>query len=723
MLPCSSVSDHDGPYVILNTKLPSYEPRFKIIRDEKAFNPSRFENEVSNLPFSVIDHTNDPDDKLQTFNSLLKGCIDEHAPLKKIKVTRPAAPWLRDEEIRTLQTQRNECRYQAHQTGDVAAWQRFRDARNKIKRVIREAKLRFYKNAFSSRNPKEVWKIINNILHPPPQRIKSNPDELNAHFSTTAQRVLNVKPTPVNEITAFINSRARDDMKFRLKPTTVEEVLNIIKDLKSGVSTGPDNIPMKFIKIAAKHIAPSLTNIINSFIADSKYPNEWKTSRVCMIPKITNPVKNDDYRPINILPVFSKVFEKIVLRQVTTYIDANNIYKQTISGFRKGFSTGSALLHLRDTIRKAMSAKEITLMTMIDFSKAFETIDPAVIIQKLDRQGFSKSFLHWALNYLTNRKQYTQIDANRSSELPVHFGVPQGSILGPVLFNLYVNDMSDFFKSSSIQYADDTTVYESERPANIKRAVHGMNTTLEKISSWSSENSLAINQGKTKYMFLGTNQLLQRHEEKLRSEELHMGQTKIEETKTTKLLGVEFDPNLKWNIHVSKLLSSCYAKLTTLRKIKNFTPSKVKKRLVETLIFSKIDFNDHIFTPLTCDQIKKLQRLQLSAASFVTGRYAKIEDVRALQWLPITERREFNLLKLAFKAIHCDGWPTINALKRKVCRRELRDNGLKLETSMIKGTFQDTASSYFNKLPSEIRQLDSFPCFCKEVKNFLLSQR
>ena len=509
----------------------------------------------------------------------------------------------------------------------------------------------FYRNAFSSKNLKEVWKIINTVLHPPPQRIQSDPNKLNAHFSTTAQC------------------------------------------------------------------------IINSFISSREFPSEWKTSRVCMIPKIANPLKNDDYRPINILPVFSKVFEKIVLQQIVSHVESHHIYKDTIAGFRKGYSTASALLNLRDNIRKAMNAQEVTLITMIDFSKAFETVDSAVIIKKLHTQGFSKSFLHWTLSYLSNRKQFTQIDDKKSSELPVYFGVPQGSILGPVLFNLYVNDLSDCFSSSSIQYADDTTIYESAKPKNIDCIVTNINTSLHNINEWSTTNCLAINQGKTKFMLLGTSQLLQRHENLLNVVKLQLGDSTVEETKCTKLLGVEFDSHLKWNDHVKNILTSGYAKLSTLRKMKNFTPLKLRKRLIETLIFSKIDFNDHIYTPLTCVQIKKLQRLQLSSASFVLGRYAKMHDLKSLEWLPISERREFNMLKLTFKAMHTNTWPVINQLKRKRYGRELRNNDTKLEHSLITGTFQDTTSQYFNDLPSELRNLTSFPQFCKDVKRFLFNRR
>ena len=383
---------------------------------------------------------------------------------------------------------------------------------------------------------------------------------------------------------------------------TYDEVFKWIKSLKNDTSTGPDLIPAKFIKLVPHEICSPLTHIINSFIAAQRYPYEWKLSRVCPIGKIPNPVEKGDYRPISILPVLSKIFEKIVLQQLLEHIESHNIYKDTLTGFRKSYSTGNALLKLRDDIKKSMNAREITIVVLVDFSKAFDTIAHDVLISKMHKQGFSKSFLKWTMSYLSNRRQFVQIDANKSTELPTSFGVPQGSILGPIFFNLYVNDLPDFFTSNSVQYADDTTLYESGKPTNVPLITDEINATLNSLHNWSIPNSLATNCLKTKYMICGTSNLIKLHSTKLADIQIKMGEKVLKEVVDPCLLGLKLDRNLKWDNHIRYVLSSCYGKLTVLRKLKNFTPFHLRKHLAEALILSRIDFNDHVYSPLSAIQ-------------------------------------------------------------------------------------------------------------------------
>ena len=217
--------------------------------------------------------------------------------------------------------------------------------------------------------------------------------------------------------------------------------------------------------------------------------------------------------------------------------------------------------------------------------------------------------------------------------------------------------------------------------------------------------------------------MIKNHSEQLNDIKLKLGQKILERKDEHSLLGINVDTNLKWNSHITNILSACYYKLTILRKLKNFTNFRLRKTLAESLIMSKIDFNDYIYAPITQVQLRKLQRLQLATASFVYGRYATLPDITNLKWLLMKERRAFNMLKQVFKAIHYSDWPEINKLERKTFTRTLRNSSeILLKQSNVKGTFQESASDLFNKLPKDIRNVTELTPFCSLLKQHLLNE-
>ena len=362
-------------------------------------------------------------------------------------------------------------------------------------------------------------------------------------------------------------------------------------------------------------------------------------------------------------------------------------------------------------------------MVCTDYSKAFDTVQFKAVLTKMHGMGFSHAFLQWMANYLTDRKQLVQIDDKSSETATVKFGVPQGSILGPFIFNLYVADLQVALNCPCYQYANDTTFYRHSKPTDLNSCVKNINQDLSQLGEYSQRSNLALNAPKTKWMLVSTRQMSRVHHLQNFKEQVSCNNTHLERVAKTKLLGLLMDENLSWDEQVSSLLSSCYGVLSILRKLKKMAPYHVRKLLAECLVLSKLDYAAAVFYPLPLYQLKRLQRVQNACAGFVLGRYANENDLHTLNWLPMSKRRDFIVLKLVFKALHDKNWPSYLALEKcEVGKYNLRSMGATtLKVPRLVGTFQETSAQLFNKLPPEIRETHDFNAYCRLIKAHLTS--
>ncbi|XP_066928359.1 uncharacterized protein [Clytia hemisphaerica] len=370
------------------------------------------------LPLNIVYAFDNTSDKVNALNKLITECIDRHAPVRKIKLTCPSSPWMKDLDVRDLQRQKNELRVNSKNNRNNEQLDQLRNVRNNLKSTIRGAKKKFLKKLLANKSSAETWKVINKLLHPRQKRMDVDPDEINKFFNSTAIRTTGRNAGDLSK--SSIEELPEHPDSFHLRPATYDEVSRAIQKLRSDCSTEPDNIPSKFIKPVSQYLTSPLTDIINSCIQSSTFPEEWKISRICPVPKVTDSQSLTDYRPISILPILSKVFERIILQQLTEHIEEKSIYLESQSGFRKLHSTIGVLLKLKDDIKVAMSRSEVTLSVFADFSKAFDTVDYRTLIKQLSNLGFSRKVLYLIRDYLSERKQYAQIDDKSSSKLDVH---------------------------------------------------------------------------------------------------------------------------------------------------------------------------------------------------------------------------------------------------------------------------------------------------------------
>ena len=365
-----------------------------------------------------------------------------------------------------------------------------------------------------------------------------------------------------------------------------------------------------------------------------------------------------------------------------------------------------------------MSKSEITLAILIDYSKAFDTIDYGIPLEKLYGLKFSHDSIQILSSYLCGRSQFIQIDDQVSSDLPMFFGVPQGSILGPVLFNLYVIELSDRISSNAIQYADDTTIYRHCKITDTTDCIKEIEKDLEQLLSWSKNHNLLFNSDKLQFIVFASQQLSRKLTD--RSFLIRCSGISVEQKNNVKLLGIVFDQALIWNEQVNRMIKSSYGTLRALRKFGRFTPFYVRKSLAEALIISKLNYCNSVFGQMPKYLFCRLQKVQNITAGYVLSRYANIEDVINLKWLPVKELCQWNTVKLVHRS-KCDPkYPTYLQVEFHEPRRSLRSSDK--EPIVAAGeakTFQEQAREY-DKLPEKIRKIEQLQKFSKESKMFYL---
>ena len=262
-------------------------------------------------------------------------CMNKHAPLKKIKATRPPSLWIQNEKIRIFQQEGKNLYYVAHKHKDHSKWNQFREKRNGVKKEIRYEKAKFNRKALSPNKPKEVWNTISSILNPPPKPISTKPDTMNNYFVNLAKQTVKKDPVSPEDIEKLVTQMSTNSDGFKMKKVQYSNVVKELTSLRNDISTGSDEIPAKFIIPISDVMASPFTDIISTMIETSMLPHRRKTTRVVAIPKVNCPSDTTDYRPISILPTLSKIAERLTPEQLWSHIEEQLLLKSTVTGYSK----------------------------------------------------------------------------------------------------------------------------------------------------------------------------------------------------------------------------------------------------------------------------------------------------------------------------------------------------------------------------------------------------
>ena len=601
-VPILGLSDHFPVFVTrkLNSSSVLKKSHHSIsYRSFKNFNEAEFINDLSSTPWDVIKIFDDTNDIVESWSSLFLDIIDKHLPLKQHRVKRKQQPkWLNGEIIDAIKTRD---RYKSINDNE-----QYKIWRNKVCSLIKQAKKHQYSEILNenANNPASVWKLFkeigaskckdscgifslnvdNNSIENP----KDIADQFNKYFVSVSSKI---KEPPLasnfDKLKEFCDKKIPANTYFSIPCISQEKIEKYLKNIDITKATGSDNIGARLLKLAAPFISDSLMYICNQSILNSTFPDKWKEGKVR--PLYKNGPKDDtnNYRPISILPVISKMLEKHVHDSLMTYLTSHKLLHSTQSGFRPNHSCETALLQMVNKFLEAINSSQIIGMVMVDFRKAFDLVDHTLLLKKLRHYKLSDKTINWFSSYLLDRKQKVVINNIESRMENVLCGVPQGSILGPLLFLMFINDLPLYANNVATDlYADDTTLYMvGETQEYIEQ---NLQMALQNLSEWCKLNGMLLNTDKTKAMLITTSQK-RLH---LKNDILHLTYNNdvLNSVENEKVLGVRIDNNLTWSIHINFIAKKISSNLWLLSKLKDYLSTEHRVQFYKTYIQPHIDY-------------------------------------------------------------------------------------------------------------------------------------
>ena len=726
----SFCSDHSVPCAVLQQPK-HHSHRFKrTIYNYEKLDKNKFCSLLQGQNWEDIFETRSSDESACMFTQVFMDSAQECMPVKTVRVRTDDAPWMTN-EIRLLIKQRGKMHKKAKRSNLKADWDNFRTFRNNVISKVRKRKLDYFdeltekisnQERFGS---KDWWKLVKSILRKKgigPEEIpplckngtviyanKEKADTLNEFF--IEQATLENEDDPLPQVT-FLDCEIND---IKLTEFEVKEIIN---NLNTKKATGPDLIHNRLLIAANDVTSVHLTRFFNRCLNESVFPSIWKTAAVTPVLKKGDATLCNNYRPISLLSCVGKALERCVHRHIYRFLMLNNIITPSQSGFLPGESTTSQLLCIYENLCSNFDKRITTQSVYFDISKAFDRVWHRGLLLKLESIGVRGKLLKWFQNYLTDRTQAVVIKGEKSSEKKIPAGVPQGSVLGPLLFLIFINDIGHSIESIIKLFADDTSM--SLGLTNPDTRAEILTCDLVKISDWAKLWKVKFNEEKTELVNI-----------KCDTKPIHQltfGNVVLEDKPHHKHLGITLQNNCKWDEHISNISSKVNMLINCLRHFKYKLGRKALEIMYKSFILPLFDYADIIWDNCTNTQSNMLENLHLEAIRIITGSVRGTSHQKLYNesgFCTLKERRKRHKLIQFHKMINntCPDYlsdllpPLVSTTNPYHRRRPYERIIPSFRTELYRNSFFPSTTLLWNNLPVNIQESSSLSEFKRYLTN------
>ncbi|KAK6191161.1 hypothetical protein SNE40_002900 [Patella caerulea] len=742
-------SDHAGVHFTSTVHRP---PLTKIFKEHRSL----ADLDITSLKDTIESTLSDQNDNLDVnvitkqYNVALNSAIDDHAPMrKKSVVVKPRARWLTMDLIEERRLLRKHERKMIS-SGLIIHSEIFKATSRVYNKKLNNVKTIFHQNQIAEADSKQLFAIIDDISGNKKSTASVIPDtdptllpDVFADFFTNKIKIIRTNLSSVPDTTTFSNSSQTRSLSSNFNsfnPLCVNEIVTLVRKMPSKTCS-IDPMPTNLVKECIEVLAPTLLRIVNTSFQTGVFPESCKRAIVRPLIKKLGLDKEilKNYRPVSNCTFLDKFLEKAALAQLHHYFKENHLYGKFQSAYREGHSTETALLRVANDTLRALDKKQDLILILLDLSAAFDTIDHTILLRRLQFYfGITDSALDWLSSYLTGRTQQVAVGSYLSEEHTLQYGVPQGSVLGPVLFSLYMAPLEDIITKhglNSVIYADDTQLYIACDSRTDHSVLNRIESCVDEIRSWMRTNMLALNDSKTEVICFSPKSKNTSRDSSNCS--VRIGDAIVTAVNSVRNLGITMDSSGTMDTHITNVCKSASHSLWRIGKLRKFLNQSNTEKLIHAFVSSRLDYCNSLFYGSYKYQFNKLQHIQNAAARIVLRRpLPRGTDMttilKELHWLPIEARIEFKVLCLIFKVIHYPKNAPFYLLELidiyKPTRTLRSDDGTKFNYPTIRPqpsrAYGDRAFSVFapriwNSMPYSLRAIDKFNSFKSDLKTYL----